>query len=36
MQEDYQSAEAGLNVVDIAHFLQANYAFISGLLVHSH
>ena len=35
MQEDCQSAtvEADVNVVDVAHFLQANYAFISGLFV---
>jgi len=31
MQEDSQSATTGLSVVDVAHVLQANYAFISGM-----
>jgi len=32
MQEDCRLGFSGLSVVDIAHVLQANYAFISGLL----
>ena len=33
MQESGESATAGLSVVDIAHVLQANYAFISGMFM---
>jgi len=36
MQEVWQSGTAAsLSVVDIAHILQANYAFISGIVSHS-
>ena len=33
MLEGSESATAALSVVDIAHVLQANYAFISGMFM---
>jgi len=33
MQEGGEAATAALSVVDIAHVLQANYAFISGMFM---